>query len=168
MKIIGAFELQGKHYTVEYEDCDDFSTLPDELCVQHYGLCFLDGKMIIGLHGNGPNAHWKIIGGTREKGETVEETLVREVKEESNMEVLEQKPIGYQKGTGSDGRVGYQLRSWCRVKANGPFISDPDQGVFEIKLIDPRDYKQYFDWGKIGDRLIERAVELEKNYEAEK
>lgn len=27
----------------------------------------------------------------------------------------------------------------------------------EIKLIDPRNYQKYFDWGKVGERLVERA-----------
>jgi len=36
--------------------------------------------------------------------------------------------------------------------------------VTEIKLIDPKDYKQYFDWGEIGERIIERALELLSKY----
>ena len=39
-------------------------------------------------------------------------------------------------------------------------VSSPDGEITEIKLIDPKDIKQYFDWGKIGDRIIERAMEL--------
>lgn len=163
MKIDGNFEYGGKQYTVEYEDRDGWSDLPDDLCTQNYGLCFLDGKMIVGLHGNESNPHWKIIGGTREPNETVEETLVREILEEANMDVLEQQPIGYQKVTGEDGKVEYQLRTWCRVQPRGPFVADPDHGVKKIKLIDPKDYKQYFDWGEVGDRIIERAIEIEKS-----
>ena len=32
--------------------------------------------------------------------------------------------------------------------------SDPDGDVTEVKLIDPKDYKIYFDWGIVGDRLM--------------
>jgi hypothetical protein len=46
------------------------------------------------------------------------------------------------------------------VKPYGDFISDPDGSITEIKLIDPKEYKQYFDWGEIGERIIERAIEL--------
>lgn len=160
MTIYSEFNFEGERYSLEYEDCDDFSTLPDALCTQIYGVCFYEGKIIVGLEG--PRSHWKIIGGTRESGESVEKTLIREVLEESNMDVLEQKPIGYQKSTGPDGSVQYQLRSWCRVQPRGPFVADPAGSVKEIKLIDPRDHKQYFDWGKIGDRIIERAIEIEE------
>ena len=45
---------------------------------------------------------------------------------------------------------------------NGPFVSDPAGTISEIKLIDPKDYKQYFDWKSIGDRIMERALELKE------
>jgi len=163
MKILEEFEHGGKKYQAEYEDCDDFSNVPDELWRQHYGVCFLNGKIILGLHGHGDFSHWKIIGGTREVGENARGTLVREIFEESNMEVLEYKPIGFQKVKGEDEKIWYQLRSWCKVKPLGEFVSDPDSGVTEIKLIDPKNYKKYFDWGKIGERIIQRAVEINTN-----
>ncbi len=162
MKIVSEFTHSDKVYTAEYEDCDDYSVLPNDLCTQIYGACFYEGKMVVGLEGSKP--HWKFVGGTREEGETVEETLTREVLEESNMDVLEQVPIGYQKVTREDGYVAYQLRSWCRVKPRGPFVSDPAGSVKEIKLIDPKDCKKYFDWGEIGDRIMERAIEIEARH----
>jgi len=27
-----------------------------------------------------------------------------------------------------------------------------------LKLIDPADYKEYFDWGEVGERIMERAL----------
>ncbi|MCX6712062.1 MAG: NUDIX hydrolase [Candidatus Vogelbacteria bacterium] len=102
-----------------------------------------------------------MIGGTIEVGETFEQTLKREIQEESNMAVLKALPIGYQKviDTRDDSYI-YQLRYACLVKPLGPFVSDPAGSVTEVKLIDPVEYKQYFDWGKIGERIIERALEL--------
>lgn len=41
---------------------------------------------------------------------------------------------------------------------------NPDGDITEIKLIDPKDLKQYFDWKRIGDRILERALELKKLY----
>jgi 8-oxo-dGTP pyrophosphatase MutT (NUDIX family) len=157
MRIDGEFEYKGKHYPLEYEDCDDFSILPKDRCAQIRSICFYGGKMLIGLHGDG----WAPIGGTIEKDELPEETLIREVREEANMRVTEQAPIGYQKVTDDEGKEIYQLRGWCRVETIGDFVADPDHGVKEIKLIDPKDYKQYFDWGAIGDRIMERAMEIE-------
>ena len=149
----------GVAYIFEYSDADSFDELPKEKCTQTYGVCFCDGKMIIGY--GGQKQSWGLIGGTIEKGETFEETLKRELKEESNMEVLSSLPLGYQKVIDTrDRSFVYQLRYVCKTKPFGPFVSDPADAITEIKFINPKDYKQYFDWGSIGDRIIERALEL--------
>jgi hypothetical protein len=63
-----------------------------------------------------------------------------------------------------DGAVGRQVRSFCIVEPYGDFESDPDGDITEIKLIDPQDYKKYFDWKVIGDRIMERAMEIKQNH----
>lgn len=151
----------GVRYIFEYKDTNSFDNLPLEMCKQTYGVCFYEDRLVIGY--GGVKKHWGLIGGKVELGETLEETLAREIKEESNMKVLSSKPIGYQKVTDTrDGSEIYQLRYACIVEPYGPFVSDPDGSITEIKLIDPADYKQYFDWGKIGERIIIRALELKK------
>ncbi|MFA6446173.1 MAG: NUDIX domain-containing protein [Candidatus Paceibacterota bacterium] len=151
----------GIKYIFEYHDTDSFESLEYAKCQQTYGVCFCNGEMVIGYGGNKQN--WGLIGGTIEKGETFEQTFKREIKEESNMEVILCKPIGYQKMTDTrDNSYIYQLRYFAIVKPYGPFISDPAGGITEIKLIDPVDFKKYFYWGKIGDRIISRAIEMLK------
>lgn len=151
----------GVKYIFEYEDADSFDHLEYEKCRQAYGACFCDNKLVIGF--GGKKNDWGLIGGTVEPGERFEETLKRETQEESNMEVLKVLPVGYQKviDTRDDSFV-YQLRYACLVQPYGPFESDPAGSIIKIKLIDPNDAKQYFDWGKIGERIIERALELKK------
>jgi len=153
-----------KHFDLEYHDADSFDELTSEKVTQVYGLCFTDGKLVIGFGGS--NQGWGLIGGTIEEGESYRQTLDREVQEESNMRVLEARPVGYQKLTAADGKTIYQLRYWCQVEPYGPFVADPAGSVTEIKLIDPYEYKQYFDWGKIGDRLVERAIDFEHDRDA--
>lgn len=151
----------GVEVIFEYTDTDSFDELDKTKCTQTYGVCFCGDQIVIGYGGH--KTGWGLIGGTIEKGETFEQTLKREIKEESNMEVLSFKPIGYQKAIDSrDNSFVYQLRYACIVRPYGPFVSDPADAITEIKLIDPKDYKQYFDWGEIGDRIIERAIELKK------
>lgn len=53
----------------------------------------------------------------------------------------------------------YQLRVVARVRPFGEFIKDPAGSITEVKIIDPTTYKKYFDWGKIEDRIMERAYE---------
>lgn len=152
----------GVEYVFEYSDVDLFDDLDVDKCTQVYGVCFLGDEIVIGY--NGKKKSWGLIGGTIEEGETFEQTLAREIEEESNMEVLSFLPIGVQKVTDTrDNSFCYQLRYACRVEPHGPFVSDPDDSITEIKLINPEDYRQYFDWGSIGDRIIERALELRVN-----
>lgn len=149
----------GVNYILEYHKTDSFDDLDYSLCRQVYAVCFYGDKIVIGY--GGKKEAWGLIGGTIEKGETFEQTLVREIQEESNMKVLRMKPIGYQKVTDTrDDSYPYQLRYVCTAEPYGPFVSDPAETVTEIKIIDPKDYKNYFNWGQIGERIIKRACEL--------
>ncbi len=149
--------------TFEYQDADSFDSLDKSHCMQCYGICFYGEKLVIvkGTFG-AKEREWGFTGGRIEAGETFEETLRREVQEESNMEVLSYLPMGYQEVIQNDERLfKYQLRYVCKVRPYGPFVADPAGGAInEMKLIDPSEYKQYINWGKIGDRCIERALEL--------
>jgi len=78
--------------------------------------------------------------------------------------MLSCRPIGYQKVIDMrDGSYIYQLRYVATARAYGPFVSDPANLITEMRLIDPVDYKKYFDWGEIGERIIERGKELLKS-----
>ena len=152
-------------FRLEYHDADSFDDLDYNRCRQVYGVCFYGDKMVIGL--GGQKQGWGLIGGTVDAGETFDQTLVREIQEESNMKVLSYLPIGYQKVSDPrDNSHIYQLRYACAVEPLGPFVSDPAGGVIEIKLIEPAEYKKYFDWGKIGERIITRASELKSRLSA--
>ena len=120
-----------------------------------HAFCFYDGKLVVVYAAE--KGYWAPPGGGIELGETYEEAVIREVKEETNMKVLSQKFIGYQDIYEPD-RIVRQTRSVCIVEPYGPFVFDPDGDVTEIKLIDPADYKKYFDWGKVGERIMERAL----------
>lgn len=43
----------------------------------------------------------------------------------------------YQAITERDGSIVNQTRSLCLVEPYGPFLSDPDGDISEIKLVDP-------------------------------
>lgn len=149
----------GVDYIFEYSDADSFDDLDKTKCTQTYAVCFCDEKIVI-VH-NGKKDTWGLVGGTIEKGESFEETLKREIQEESNMEVISFLPVGYQKVIDTrDNSFVYQLRYVCIAVPYGEFISDPAGSISEIKLIDPKDYKKYFDWGEIGERIVRRAEEL--------
>ncbi len=102
---------------------------------------------------------WEMPGGGRDEGESFEECIIREIKEESNMKVLELFPLGYETFTNTQtGDTNYTLRYAAIVEPYGDFVQDTADGeITEIKLVDPADYKQYFDWGERGDVLMLKA-----------
>jgi ADP-ribose pyrophosphatase YjhB (NUDIX family) len=162
MEIKDRINYEGKNYHVTYTDADTFRDLPYDKINQHYGVCFFDDKIVVGW--NEKKQHWSLIGGKIEPQETVDDTLVREVREESNMKVRWHQPIGYQQVTAEDGSFVYQLRSCCVVEPMGAFVNDPAGHVTKILLIDPEEWDSYIDWGVIGKRILARALEIKSRY----
>lgn len=117
---------------------------------------FHEGKMILVNDGS---EHWTPIGGHVEAGESYEEAAIRETHEESNMKVLSLEFIGVQ-DVYEEGGICRQARFFCITEPYGPFVSDPDGDITEIKLIDPADYKKYFDWKIVGERLMNQVTEM--------
>lgn len=117
---------------------------------------FHDGKLILVNDGSGA---WTPIGGHVEAGESYEVAAIREAQEESNMKVLTLEFIGVQDVHEESG-ICRQARFFCITEPYGPFVSDPDGDIVEIKLIDPADYKKYFDWKIVGEHLMSRVIEL--------
>lgn len=117
---------------------------------------FHNGKLIIVDDNSG---HLLPIGGHVEAGESYEEAAIREVKEESNMKVLSIKLIGVQDVYEKEG-ICRQARFFCITEPYGPFVSDPDGEVIGIKLIDPAEYKKYFDWKVVGERVMNQVIEM--------
>jgi ADP-ribose pyrophosphatase YjhB (NUDIX family) len=127
-----------------------------------HAFCFVGDELVIVY--SEAKGYWTPPGGGVESGETVEEAIAREVLEETNMRVLKQRVIGYQE-VSEPHRLTIQVRSVCIVEPIGPFVADTatdddGEGVTEIKLIDPKDIKQYFDWGEVGAHVLTRALEL--------
>lgn len=153
---------KGENLTIHYHESDPLEDLEGKILQGVHAFCIVksskpeaNGKMVLVLH---PKSGWMPPGGGIETGETYEEAVVREVKEETNMRVIEQRIIGFQDIV-EPNRTVRQIRSFCIVEPYGEFESDPDGEIMEIKLIDPSDYKKYFDWGFIGDHVMERVFE---------
>ena len=123
------------------------------------GYCFCGGKFVIVHSMRDGKSHWVPPGGGIELGENFTEATIREIKEETNMNVLKMKTFGYL-DIYKDGKILRQTMSICIVEPYGDFVSDPDGDITEIKLIDPADCKKYFDWGETGEARMQKALEL--------
>jgi 8-oxo-dGTP diphosphatase len=163
MEIKSSFiNRSGQTLQVVYHDADSTDELAGAEVKGVHGYCFYGDKLVVVY--SEKKGYWTPPGGGVEPGETIEEAVVREVLEETNMRVLKQRLIGYQDISEST-RALRQTRSVCIVEPIGPFVADGDAegDVTEIKLIDPKDIKQYFDWGDIGDHILARALKLKNS-----
>lgn len=148
----------GQILDITYHDIESEKDIGSDMKVHGvHAYCFYEDKLVVVYAAS--KRYWTLPGGSAEKGEETRDAVQREVKEESNMRVLDQRFIGYQ-DIFEPGRIVRQTRSVCLVEPYGQFMQDPDGDITEIKLIDPQDYKKYFDWGPIGDHLMQRALEM--------
>jgi ADP-ribose pyrophosphatase YjhB (NUDIX family) len=154
----------GQTLSVVYNDVYDVRDFVGKNIEGVHAYCFYGDKLVLVY--SHAKKHWTPPGGGVEVGEDVETAVRREVAEETNMKVLWQQLIGCQDVSKPAG-IYSQTRSVCIVEPNGPFVSDPDGDISKIALIDPKDYKQYFDWGEIGDHIMKRALDLLARIKAE-
>ena len=79
--------------------------------------------------------YWALPGGRAEPGETVEQTVVREVKEETRLEVMVVKKIGEYHEQGIQGGVEYDYYPACfLVKVVGGEMRKQQGEIQEIQL----------------------------------
>lgn len=147
----------GQVLDVVYNDINSDLDLGDKKIQAVHAYCFCGDKLVL-VYAEYRDS-WTPPGGGVEKGENVYDAVIREVKEETNMNVLKQRLIGCQ-DISEPQRLISQTRSVCIVEPFGPFVRDPDGDITKIELIDPKDYKKYFNWGEIGDHIMQRALEL--------
>ena len=163
MELKTQYTRDGKVFEFRYRDEDPLTNLGNNVLQGVHAFCFCGDKLVI--VGSDKKGYWTPPGGGIEPGETYDQAVMREVKEETNMKVLYQEQIGYQDVWISDeNRTIRQVRVFCIVEPYGDFVSDPDGDITEIKLVDPQEFREYIKWGEIGDYLMKRALELKAKY----
>jgi len=81
--------------------------------------------------------YWALPGGRVDAGETVEETVVREVKEETGLHVRIVKKIGEYHESGVQDGIEYDYYPTCfLVKPTGGKIKRQEKEIEEIRLVD--------------------------------
>ena len=155
--IINYWEFKDMKVKFSFFDGDDLKGF--QPCTQSYGIAFTrDGKIVIGRHG-GEYSQWHIPGGTIEKDEHPDNTLIRELDEELSLEVVKSRLLGAQfvEYLNQDKSSHYQLRYAVIINLK-TLTLDPDKNIlWERKLIDPKDFTKFIKWGSIGEHMLKLA-----------
>ncbi len=117
---------------------DDFEDIPDNLKIKAHAVCMYKKKMLLAHHLEW--GIWGLPGGTRKEGETIEETLKREIKEETNCGVVDFKPISAQKilNPNNHDEYYYRLQYICNVFPLADFKKDLGGDVNDIIWIEQK------------------------------
>jgi 8-oxo-dGTP pyrophosphatase MutT (NUDIX family) len=151
--LASSFEYKGETIQVDWFDVGIVEDLPDVKWGQVYAIGNAAGKVPI-VHYPKKEDNDNLPGGKFEAGESIEETLRRELIEEINMRVLSWRPIGYQKLTNEKFGTEYQLRVYAELEPIGEFVSDPGGSIIGHSLVSINDMNNYIKYGDVGDRMV--------------
>lgn len=159
--LIGGFPYNGENITTEWFDLIGksvpalpFSTV--KIIAKFRGKCVMvfDEK-------------WSLPGGHYETyDKNIERTIYREFNEETGGEIIDWRPLGYQKCIDPRGEVDYQLRVFATSSGVQKDVDDPGGGITQTKLVDFDDTLAELGWSdKVGKRIFDLA---RKEFSAER
>lgn len=132
---------------------------PLDLVTNVRGLCYTEqGLLVLAA---GADREWTLPGGHREPGESMEQTLIREIREEICASVEAFTYLGAQKvvdeGNGGLAHPHYHIRFWARVRMED-FI--PSHEVHYLSFIQPAMLLTTLNWQtkRILDAVLQASL----------
>lgn len=93
------------------------------------GLLFDQGRVLLVRQAKGSDTYWLLPGGGVERGESLEQALTREFREEVGLEVAAAEPIGLVQTISPDGGVArHVIHLFYRVRVARPIVRGRSDG----------------------------------------
>jgi 8-oxo-dGTP pyrophosphatase MutT (NUDIX family) len=150
--------IDGRSYRISWFD-PPFRP-PLERTTQALGVCFTAAGEIVLVTLNGED--WTLPGGTVEQGETLEQTLARELREEASARVLDCAYLGCQLVEELDSGLApyYQTRFWARVELDS---FEPTHEMIARRLVTAEEFRAVLFWGSAptAGLILSRALDLD-------
>ena len=151
-----SFNYDSQNIVADWYTVTDKSQIPDLPWQQVYSIGNLDGRVLL-INSLMYEKEFNLPGGRTEPGETIEQTIAREMIEECNMRVIEWQPLGYQHLTKPDGKQIFQFRVYAKLEKIGKFVNDPGGGVIKNTMVDLSQVNSLIKYGEIGERMVKLA-----------
>ena len=151
-----SFNYDSQNIIADWYTVTDKSQIPDLLWQQVYAIGNLDGRVPL-ITSLTCEKEFNLPGGHTEPGETIEQTIAREMIEECNMRVIEWQPLGYQHLTEPDGKQIFQFRVYAKLEKIGKFVNDPGCGVIKNTMVDLSQVNSLIKYSEIGERMVKLA-----------
>ena len=155
-EIESSFIYNGQKILANWYTVTAKSRIPDLPWQQVYAIGNLNGQVPL-ITSLTCEKEFNLPGGRTEPGETIEQTIAREMVEECNMRVIEWQPLGYQHLTEPDGKQIFQFRVYAKLEKIDEFVNDPGGGVIKNTLVDLNQVNSLINYGKIGERMTKLA-----------
>ncbi len=147
-----SFEWRGARYQVYFTPQTSAEHIEQEGFSQVYCVGEMDNKLVVIYHIENGQKVFNLPGGTREQDENIEQTLRREIKEETNCDVVRYEILGAQKNITENGESSLnQVRVFAHLRLFGVFENDPGGGVCGYELVELADLEKKIGWGEVGD-----------------
>jgi len=135
---------------------------------QATGFCFTSDNRILIIRK--PGRAWHLPGGHPEDGESLIQTIKREVMEEASVELSDCHLIGYsevfypENPDEIEGEHYYQARLACKIKKINKLRTDPATGIlFERKLVTPQEFLELIKWPDAKFLLEKSLKKIKEN-----
>ena len=151
-----SFNYDSQNIVADWYTVTNKSQIPDLLWQQVYAIGNLDGQVPL-ITSLTCEKEFNLPGGRTEPGETIEQTIAREMIEECNMHVIEWQPLGYQHLTEPDGKQIFQFRVYAKLEKIGEFVNDPGGGVIKNTIVYLSQVNSLIKYGEIGERMVKLA-----------
>lgn len=151
-----SFVYEGQTILVDWYEVSDKQNIPNLNWQQVYAIGNLNGKVPLVTNAGSEKPH-NLPGGKTEPGESIEQTLRRELIEECNMSVLSWQPLGYQILTEPDGKKVAQFRVYAELEKIGEFVEDPAGSVTKNTLVGINEVNDMINYGDVGELMIKSA-----------
>lgn len=154
-----SFNYDSQNIVADWYTVTDKSQIPDLPWQQVYAIGNLDGRVPL-ITSLMCEKEFNLPGGRTEPGETIEQTIAREIIEECNMRVIEWQPLGYQHLTEPDGKQIFQFRVYAKLEKIGEFVNDPGDGVIKNTIVNLSQVNSLIKYGEIGERMVKLAKKI--------